>query len=223
MANMSGVQEATAAPATLSRFARLPWRRIIQVLLAIGIGLFVAIGSFRTLQSNTYDASTWKNFIILGVAQGGIYALIALGYTLVYGVLRMINFAHGEVFMFGAFGSYFFATAYASSGFLNRNPVIALAIIFLVGDDGLVLDRDAAGTGRLPAVAQRAAPRAAHHGDRSIPVPAEHGVRALRPTGARVPRAGHPERGSDVDDPRHHDAADPGGRDPHRDHRRGRA
>jgi len=114
MANMTGVQAAPPVPATLSRFARLPWRRIIQVLLAIGIGLFVAIGSFRTLQSNTYDASTWKSFIILGVAQGGIYALIALGYTLVYGVLRMINFAHGEVFMFGAFGSYFFATAYAS-------------------------------------------------------------------------------------------------------------
>src|SRR4029077_19179406 len=78
------------------------------------------------------DASTWRNFIILGVAQGGIYALIALGYTLVYGVLRVINFPHGEVFMFGAFGSYFFATAYASSGFLNSNPVIALGIIFLV-------------------------------------------------------------------------------------------
>ncbi len=132
MANMTGVQPAPPVPATLNRFARLPWRRIIQVVLAVGIVLFVGVGSFRTLQSNAYDASTWKNFIVLGVAQGGIYALIALGYTLVYGVLRMINFAHGEVFMFGAFGSYFFATAYASSGFLNRNPVIALAIIFLV-------------------------------------------------------------------------------------------
>ena len=35
-----------------------------------------------------------------------MYALIALGYTLVYGVLQLINFAHSEVFMFGAFGSY---------------------------------------------------------------------------------------------------------------------
>ena len=41
--------------------------------------------------------------------QGAIFALIALGYTLVYGILRMINFAHGEVFMAGAFISMFFA------------------------------------------------------------------------------------------------------------------
>ena len=41
-----------------------------------------------------------------GIALGAIYALIALGYTLVYGVLRLINFAHSEVFMVGTFTSY---------------------------------------------------------------------------------------------------------------------
>ena len=41
--------------------------------------------------------------IVNGLALGGIYALIALGYTMVYGVLRLINFAHGDVYMFGAF------------------------------------------------------------------------------------------------------------------------
>jgi branched-chain amino acid transport system permease protein len=45
--------------------------------------------------------------ILNGLAQGGIYALIALGYTMVYGILRFINFAHGDVFMLGAFaGTY---------------------------------------------------------------------------------------------------------------------
>ena len=72
---------------------------------------------------------------MIGIALGAVYALIALGYTLVYGILRMINFAHGEVFMAGAFGSYFFAAAYAESGFLNRHPCAALGILFLVGDD----------------------------------------------------------------------------------------
>ena len=38
-----------------------------------------------------------------GLAKGAIYALVALGYTLVYGVLRLINFAHSEVFMVGTF------------------------------------------------------------------------------------------------------------------------
>lgn len=41
--------------------------------------------------------------LVNGLALGGIYALIALGYTMVYGVLRLINFAHGDVYMFGAF------------------------------------------------------------------------------------------------------------------------
>jgi branched-chain amino acid transport system permease protein len=47
--------------------------------------------------------------LINGLALGAIYALIALGYTMVYGVLRFINFAHGDVFMLGAFAGYFLA------------------------------------------------------------------------------------------------------------------
>ncbi len=69
---------------------------------------------------------------MFGVAEGAVYALIALGYTLVYGILRMINFAHGEVFMAGAFGSFFVARTLDSSGFLNANPVITILILILV-------------------------------------------------------------------------------------------
>src|SRR5512147_3111424 len=47
--------------------------------------------------------------LINGLALGAIYALIALGYTMVYGVLRFINFAHSDVFMVGAFSGYFLA------------------------------------------------------------------------------------------------------------------
>ena len=47
--------------------------------------------------------------IINGISLGSIYALIALGYTMVYGVLRFINFAHGDVFMIGAFVGYYAA------------------------------------------------------------------------------------------------------------------
>ena len=50
--------------------------------------------------------SFWE-LTITGLAFGAIYALIALGYTLVYGVLRLINFAHSEVFMIGVFASLF--------------------------------------------------------------------------------------------------------------------
>jgi branched-subunit amino acid ABC-type transport system permease component len=48
--------------------------------------------------------------IINGLSLGSIYALIALGYTMVYGILKLINFAHGEVFMVGAYAGYFSAT-----------------------------------------------------------------------------------------------------------------
>jgi branched-chain amino acid transport system permease protein len=47
--------------------------------------------------------------LINGLALGSIYALIALGYTMVYGVLRFINFAHGDVYMVGAFAGYYIA------------------------------------------------------------------------------------------------------------------
>ena len=47
--------------------------------------------------------------LVNGLALGAIYALIAMGYTMVYGVLRFINFAHGDVFMLGSFTGYYLA------------------------------------------------------------------------------------------------------------------
>jgi len=121
--------------AHLGRLERLPWRRIVLVVLSILIVAVVAIGVYKTLTlpaDERYSAETWKDFIVLGLAQGAIIALIALGYTLVYGILRMINFAHGEVFMFGAFAAYFFSKAWEESGFLNRNPVLAIVLLMII-------------------------------------------------------------------------------------------
>jgi branched-chain amino acid transport system permease protein len=52
------------------------------------------------------SATFWWDQFINGLTTGSIYALIALGYTMVYGVLQMINFAHGEVFMLGSFAGF---------------------------------------------------------------------------------------------------------------------
>ena len=68
----------------------------------------------------------------MGIAQGAIIALIALGYTLVYGILRMINFAHGEVFMFGAFAGVLLLLrlrSAAASSTRTRSPSIAIILI----------------------------------------------------------------------------------------------
>ncbi len=113
-------------------FATLPWRRIILIVLGAAIAFVVVVGSYLTLSEQRYSGDFWVDQIVLGIGQGAILALIALGYTLVYGILRMINFAHGEVFMAGAFISFFFADAYVKSGFLNANPLVALLILFVV-------------------------------------------------------------------------------------------
>ncbi|MDM4719907.1 branched-chain amino acid ABC transporter permease [Micromonospora sp. WMMA1363] len=63
-----------------------------------------------------------------GLSKGAIYALIALGYTLVYGVLRLINFAHSEVFMVGTFAVLGLWTAFG----VENNPPIGQAVLFLV-------------------------------------------------------------------------------------------
>ncbi len=67
--------------------------------------------------------------LLNGIAWGGIYALIALGYTMVYGVLRLINFAHGDVYMLGAFAGYFLANALE----LDANPSIVGAVAVTIG------------------------------------------------------------------------------------------
>ncbi len=61
-----------------------------------------------------YPITLWGLQLVNGLVLGGMYALIALGYTLVYGILFMINFAHGEVLVMGTFGGWF-ALAYVIS------------------------------------------------------------------------------------------------------------
>src|ERR1700756_5378659 len=68
-----------------------------------------------------------------GLAWGAIYALVAVGYTLVFGVLRLINFAHSEIFMLGMFGAYFaldVIMGFTPSG-NAYNKGIALTILYL--------------------------------------------------------------------------------------------
>jgi branched-chain amino acid transport system permease protein len=102
--------------------------RIILVLI-------VVVGSILTLASDKYSLDTWVDLIVSGAKQGGIYALIALGYTMVYGIMRMINFAHGEVFMVGIFAGYFAAVFLEDLGLLNANiltSILSLLVMFAV-------------------------------------------------------------------------------------------
>ena len=61
------------------------------------------------------------SYLINGVSLGSIYAIIALGYTMVYGIAKMLNFAHGDVIMVGAYVS-FYTTSFAANSLLGENP-----------------------------------------------------------------------------------------------------
>jgi branched-chain amino acid transport system permease protein len=84
--------------------------------------------------------------LINGLAVGGIYALIALGYTMVYGVLKLINFAHGDLFTYGGYLGLTLLTSFALQGRVGTFAAIAiltLMVMGLVGVMGVVLERSA--------------------------------------------------------------------------------
>jgi branched-chain amino acid transport system permease protein len=101
-------------------------------LIGLTIAGLVIIGSIKTIQMHVYSPSIWLDLSIKGLALGGVYALIAMGYTMVYGILKMINFAHSEVFMAGPFTAVFVAIALTNSGLSKTQPVIYLVVITLV-------------------------------------------------------------------------------------------
>ncbi|HHO56902.1 MAG TPA: branched-chain amino acid ABC transporter permease [Trueperaceae bacterium] len=80
----------------------IPWL-IVLVILAIVVGRIIYLGTVHQRFSSAYFIRAFLESLKLG----SLYALIALGYTMVYGIIRLINFAHGEVFMVGAFFTYF--------------------------------------------------------------------------------------------------------------------
>jgi branched-chain amino acid transport system permease protein len=125
-------QRAPQRAAWLIWLGRLNAVDIVLAALRILVVLVVVAGTVGTLVKNRYDAAQWVDFVVFGLTLGAIYAQIALGYTMVYGVLRMINFAHGDFVMCGAFAGYFVATPLERSGFLENHPVLGMGTILLV-------------------------------------------------------------------------------------------
>jgi branched-chain amino acid transport system permease protein len=72
--------------------------------------------------------TTFLQQLVNGLSLGSIYALIALGYTMVYGVLRLINFAHGDVYMLGAYTGY-----YLSRKLKGDEPSLGGALLVMLG------------------------------------------------------------------------------------------
>jgi len=115
------------------RLQNINYLDVVLWLIRVAIIVFVLWGTIATLREIPYTARNWIDFIVLGIAQGSMYALIAIGYTLVYGVLFMINFAHGEFFMSGIMtATVFIAGPLDASGYMNKHPILSLLLILLV-------------------------------------------------------------------------------------------
>lgn len=104
------------------------WKKLIIIFFFIALMLFLYILSF--------GFQSFLQQMINGIQLGSIYALIALGYTMVYGIIRLINFAHGDLFMFGAYiscflGNYFIAHHYRFSFIIVL--IISMAVTAILG------------------------------------------------------------------------------------------
>src|SRR5579871_6327928 len=83
---------------------------------------------------------------VTGIVTGCLYALIALGYSMVYGVLKLLNFAHGDLYMVGAYIGYFVIQWFGGPGALTIPVPLLLAIMVLlaavaVGALGMAIER----------------------------------------------------------------------------------
>jgi len=116
------------------------WRRLAIIIIVLYI-VFL-LGPIVGIDIPVISAAIQANpiqlvqFLIIGISNGAIIAIIALGYTMVYGIIELINFAHGDVYMIGVFTS---LTVLSVTGTLeSTNPVkilfgLALALVVAVG------------------------------------------------------------------------------------------
>lgn len=104
----------------------MPW------LFVLAIVVLTAWRIIYLITAQNFTLSFFISAFISSLQLGSLYALIALGYTMVYGIIRLINFAHGEVFMVGAFTAYFlFAnTPYSFPWALFVAVVVAFGVMY---------------------------------------------------------------------------------------------
>jgi branched-chain amino acid transport system permease protein len=120
---------------TIQKFAR-PVIAIITIYLVLLLGPIAALDIPIIAASVAKNPSQLIQFLIIGLANGAIIAIIALGYTMVYGIIELINFAHGDVYMIGVFTA---LTTLSLTGTLkSQDPVriglgIFIALIVAIG------------------------------------------------------------------------------------------
>jgi branched-chain amino acid transport system permease protein len=138
------------------------------VVPAVGLTLVVLVLIWMGVNL-VQDPSRFFRVSLIGVSQGGLYALVALGYTLVYGILELINFAHGEVFMLGGMIS---ATVVLQIFALGEDPALGS----LVGALLVAVVAAMIGCALLNATIERVAYKPLRHAPRLAPLITAIGV-----------------------------------------------
>ncbi len=113
----------------IERIKHLTYVDVTLWLMRTVVILLVLAGTIGAIMKGRYLTEQWVDMLVFGLTMGGIYALVALGYTMVYGILRLINFAHGDIFMTGAYTAYFVAGPLGKAGFLEENLLIGMVLI----------------------------------------------------------------------------------------------
>jgi branched-chain amino acid transport system permease protein len=180
---------ASASPVSQRRipfWARLVLTSVVGIVIYFFILVVIQYLSIVNSADPTAPKATALSVSVSTSAQqvgnalvlGAIYALVALGYTMVYGIIELINFAHGDIFMIGTFVSLFFLSSFPApldflglnlSGAINE-PLVLIAVIAAALVVGMVL------IGGLNVTIERFAYRPLRHAPRVAPLITAIGV-----------------------------------------------
>lgn len=107
------------------RLTAIKWRDY-----STGVYWLLGVGFFALFITLNRDFMTFLRYLLLGLPQGSIIALIAVGYSMVYGIIQLINFAHGEVFMFSTY--FVFMLIAPADPFNKAAPVVITGCVALI-------------------------------------------------------------------------------------------
>ncbi|HEX6348004.1 MAG TPA: branched-chain amino acid ABC transporter permease [Candidatus Dormibacteraeota bacterium] len=104
------------------------WVRLLRwVVLAVVVAILLVMARNIATHGLAYFLQT----VVYGLAGGSLYALIALGYTMVYGIIELINFAHADVVSFGGFISLYMVTAFGFKEGVVNGPLVMVGLVFI--------------------------------------------------------------------------------------------
>jgi branched-chain amino acid transport system permease protein len=133
MTDAAKTEAAREGPRTLRVLKSAGVRASVIIAALVIAGL--ALSATGVLQASCpADLSVWTRFLLSGLVLGFMYAMIALGYSMVYGILQLLNFAHSEVFMVGSFaGLYTLSVVFGLSEATHPNGATGLFLVLSLG------------------------------------------------------------------------------------------